>query len=134
MKITIGSETLNIYDNIKEMPISVKQEFEKCLWLASGIGASFQDFEVYYHKIDLFLAKNRISEAREQLRNQRQLFLMAINNIDPTVLAFVHLVSDWKIENEDQALEKHQYLLKLGITPNQVESLVTYVKKNYIHN
>lgn len=134
MKLKLKNETIELYDSIKTIPIKRKHEFEKALLVLSGIGGSLEEYDQHANKVFLFLDKGSPDQVKQELLNQRQQFYFLISNFSPLVFAFVWLVKSWDIKSTEEAQEKHNHLLKLGITTEQAQDLIADVKKNYLQN
>lgn len=134
MKIEVNGNALEFYDSIKELPILRKHEFEKTILMLSGVGSNLMDYDVHFNRVILFIDKGNESQAKQELLNQRQQYFLLISNFSIECLAFVWLIKGCEISSIEEAKEKHNELLKMGITSEQVESVISNVKKNYFPN
>ena len=85
--------TVELYDDIENMPSGIYAKFNKYMLLESAIGSSFEDF-TSKHLASLYplIQNNKKEEAITQLNNLRQLFFQMVNEVSVEHMAFACLI------------------------------------------
>lgn len=124
--------TIKVYDSIEEMPIRDFINFEKCLMIDSAIGSSLSEADQHFNKMILFINQDKKTEALQEIQNFRQQIFFTLNNFNTRCLSFACLVSNKKGRTMEAIKETSDYLIKHGITDNQVNTTLESVKKKYL--
>lgn len=116
--VKIGSHTIEMYDNIEQLPVARYHKFNKMMLLASGVGSDMSDIFSHIDKAIRYCRKNP-DDAIKELQNLAQAIELIKNEVSPRHLAFCALVKT--IDGElcedisDDGLQ--QTLKKLGNSP-----------------
>ena len=89
--VKVGSHTIEMYDNIEQLPVARYHKFNKRLLLASGIGSDMSDIFSHIDKAIRYCRKNP-DDAIKELQNLAQAIELIKNEVSPRHLAFCALV------------------------------------------
>ena len=121
----IKRHTVELYENIDEMPIINFAQLEKNLIIESGVGANLKDFEVRLEIMSQFISSGHNKKAINEINNMRNLFWNITNEIRPDMDAyscFVHTINGEKRQNTEDGIEKTTKMLKeIGFTKKMID-------------
>lgn len=119
--VKIGKHTVELYDNIEELPVVRFHKYQKYLLVDSGIGSTIEDFDKHIEKARRYCMMNDADNAQKELENLRQCVFMVQTGLSPRHLAFACLITsiDGTQCNDltDDALRK--IVEMLADTPNK---------------
>jgi hypothetical protein len=140
MKIlAIGKTKVELYNSIKELPISASKKMHSFILQESGIGNTIQDIDSRLERLMLFLTAGNNPEALEEAKNLRFALFSTISQMSFESAAFGCLVKSVNDkENTDYSQEGLQNLVaqlsKAGLSAGMVTDILEDVKKNLIPN
>lgn len=106
----IGRHTVEIYDNIEELPMRRFHKYNKMLLIDAGIGSDIADFDNHIQKAMMYARSKSPELAAVELENMRQNVYFIQSGLSPRHLAFAALVKsiDGKLHDDisDDALQK----------------------------
>lgn len=92
MELKINGHTIVLHDNTQNLPILKFQKLNKYMMISNEVGNTFEDYDARMAKALSFLQKDMVSEAIQELSNQRQMVFNAFNEYTPKGKAFAVLV------------------------------------------
>ena len=119
-KVKIKNMSVEIYDNIEELPITRFHKYNKMLLIDSGIGSDLNDFDRHIEKALRYIGTNNNKLAITEIENLRQNVYFIQMGLSPKHLAFAVLV--YKINDvicndmSDEALK--EIVKKFSDVPN----------------
>ena len=91
-KLKLACKTIEVYDDIENLPVTRFHKYNKMLLVDAGIGSDIADFDKHISRIAAFLAKNDNKHAITELENIRQNVYFIQSGVSPRNLAFAVLV------------------------------------------
>lgn len=70
--LKLAGKTIEVYDDIENLPVTRFHKYNKMLLVDAGIGSDIADFDKHISRIAAFLAKNDNKQAITELENIRQ--------------------------------------------------------------
>lgn len=125
--------TIELYENIDEMPIQNFAQLEKNLIIESGVGTSINDFDVRFEKLLQFNSSGHKDKVSNEVNNIRNLFYNITNEIRPDTDAYSCLVSTIngkKTECTESGVAKtSKFLNDIGVTKAMIDEKGSIKKK-----
>ena len=90
--LKLAGKTIEVYDDIENLPVTRFHKYNKMLLVDAGIGSDIADFDKHISRIAAFLAKNDNKQAITELENIRQNVYFIQSGVSPRNLAFAVLV------------------------------------------
>lgn len=90
--LKLAGKTIEVYDDIENLPVTRFHKYNKMLLVDAGIGSDIADFDRHISRIAAFLAKNDNKQAITELENIRQNVYFIQSGVSPRNLAFAVLV------------------------------------------
>lgn len=91
--VKIGKHTVELYDNIEELPIVRFHKYQKLLLVEAGIGGDIAAFDQRIEKARRYLFEGKTEAAAQELENMRQGVYLIQTGISPKNRAFAALVA-----------------------------------------
>lgn len=137
--INFNGNTLELYSDIKDLPIKNYRAFQKYILIDIGIGTTIDDVSKHFEKLHFFLSNNKVDYAIKEAENLHFAFYEMINEIDYQCYSFCCLINKLngqKIENlsEEYLDSKINELNELGLTQLMVDDYIDQIKKKLIAN
>ena len=137
--IKLGDNIIEIFDDIKELPITRYKDLQKYLVEDSGIGSNMAAVNKHFEMLDRFLKAGKLSEAQQERDNLQMNLFMMLEGISITSVSFcclVHSINEKVITNvnEDGLKEMGDLLSAHGMTIGELSDLLDDVKKKLILN
>lgn len=134
-----SGHTVKLYSSTAEMPMRVKNEFNKYLIIDAGIGGNMQDVNAHFSKLFLYLSNQSIEDATEECKNLYYSIHNNLNGFNPTYFSFavlIHKMDDSLCDtySEEELNDRIETLSKWGVTDGMVEEVLSEVKKKLIPN
>ena len=104
---------LEFFESIDEFPLERFNAFNKYVMLDSELGSTIQDFDKNIIRINEFIAKDMLDEAKNELLNLRFVVNNILSENSPKGLAFANTIK--KIDGkplDDYSEEKLRAILK----------------------
>lgn len=119
-KIRLGRHTLEVYENIEELPIKRFHAFNKYLLIDAGIGSDVSDITGHVDRALAFMHQKDEDSAKTELHNLRQALYFVAEKESPKYMSFVPFihsingeqVHDLSDENVKKILEKLNHVKK----------------------
>lgn len=125
---------LEFFESIDDFPLMRFNAFNKYVMLDSELGSTIQDFDKNIIRINEFIAKDMLDEAKNELLNLRFVVNNVLSENNPKGLAFASTIK--RIDGkpvEDYSEEKLKEILKKlsadGLTVKEVYEHNKEVKK-----
>ena len=132
--IIINNHKIELFTDIRELPIKRYIQFQKNLLIDSGIGSTMEDVAKHFQKLFTYLNNEKVKEAIEESQNLYKNIYAVINGHSTKLTALSCLVksinSKPKNDLTDEGLDKLTEELKtLGITWGEIDTQLEEVKK-----
>lgn len=98
--VKIGRHTVEMYDNIEELPIVRFHKLQKYILIDAGVGGDIASFDQRTERARRFLMQGKAEQAQREFENLRQCVYLIQNEITPKHRAFACLVA--KIDGEQR--------------------------------
>lgn len=138
-KEVINGITIEMYEDIDELPILNYNSYNEYALLDYEIGSTIQDIAKRFEKLDRFLGAEKIPEAIQERKNLHFLFhnmLSGVNYPSLQFACFIHSVNGKKLHDLRQ--ESLQVILdnlsKKGLSIGSVFTLLKGLKKKLQSN
>jgi hypothetical protein len=129
---------IELYDSIKEMPITRHNELQKLIVMNHGIGSTIEDYNNHFGKVHAYLQADKKDDAINEMTNLFKNYFAIINELgfwSYPILAYVHSIDGKEFDiNEDRLKEDMLMLSKKGLTVADVESQIGELKKKLMTN
>lgn len=135
--IQLGKNVIEIFDDIKEFPITRYKDFQKYLVEDSGIGSNMGAVNKHFEMLDRFLKAGKLSEAQQERDNLHMNLFMMIEGISITSVSFcclIHSINGDVVKDltEEGLKAMGEKLADHGMTSGQLDDLLEDVKKKLI--
>lgn len=135
-EIKLNGNTVALYNDIEEMPIENYNLFNEYSLLQNDIGSNISDIDKHFHKLDTFLAHNKVPEAIQERKNLHQTFWNVFEQINFPSLQFAvcmksingEAIEDYTQDNLKKLIED---LSKKGLNMSTVKATIFDVKKKF---
>lgn len=132
-----GGHSIKIWENFRELPMNRFTSTQKYFIQQVGIGSTLEDVNTHMERLHLFLAAEKIEEARQEAMNMHYALHLAINKINVKHICFtslVYAVDDKPVEDhsENALVELCIQLGEWGLTDAMVNDILSDVKKKSI--
>lgn len=131
-KVKIGKHTVELYEGIKELPVSRFQVYQKLLLIDAGVGGDITALDKRLEKTRRHLMAGETKEAEQELENLRQCVYLIQSGVQPRHRAFAALVRsvDGEVFEDatDAAIERITELLK-DASQGEIDGQMVSVKK-----
>lgn len=136
MIVKVKGHTIELFDNIQNLPILRFQKFNKYMMKASEIGNNFEDYDQRTSKALAFLHKDMVKEAIQELSNRRLTVYNAYNEYSPRDHAFAIMIKKiddvkYNVLSDDEIDKVLKHLNRIGLSHiNSIEKLNEVKKKS----
>lgn len=131
-KIKVQNRELELYSDIKELPIARYHAFQRMCLLDAGLGSDLSAVDNHLGRIKAFLISDEKEKALTEIENLRTNFWFMQSGISPALMAFAVLVYklDGKIKGDltDDGIKKTCEDISF-LTAGQVEQTTSEIKK-----
>lgn len=130
--VKVGRNTIEVWDNIDELPVKRFHKFNKFMLIDSGVGSDLNDVNSHIAKIRKHIALGNKEEADKLLENMRQALYLIAQETHVRHLSFAALIKSVNgKEVTDLSDENMQELLKLFNKESHTwfDKLIDFVKK-----
>lgn len=137
--ININNNIIELYSDIKDLPIKKYRSFQKYILIDIGIGTTIDDISKHFEKLHFFLSSNKNDHAIKEAENLHFAFYEMLNEIDYKCYSFcclIHSINGNRVENlSEEYLDKIiEDLNDIGVTQKIVDEYIDEVKKKLITN
>lgn len=92
-KVQLGTHTVQLYDDIADLPIRRFHKFNKLLLIDAGIGSDIADFDAHIEKVVRYIQSGDKDAAGQELMNMRQNLYAVQTELSPKFSAFACLIA-----------------------------------------
>jgi len=92
-EIKLKGTTVELYDNIEDLPIRNYNLLNEYALLDYEIGSTLQDIDKRFQRMDTFLVNSKLPEAIQERKNLHQTFWNAMNGTNFPALQFGCMIS-----------------------------------------
>lgn len=133
----LRKHTINLYDSIENLPITLFSKVQKYQLIEQGIGSTIADFDKHFETAIDFLKHDKKDKAIKELSNIRHLFWHSLNEVNPTHMAFccfIKSINGKEITDysESALIKIKEKLSDIGLTQKLIQELD--VKKKSMKN
>lgn len=131
------SNRIELYEGIKELPITRYNQLQKLFLMDSGIGADMNSVAQHFGNLYQMLSAGETEKAVQEARNLHNNFFYILNETDFKSYIFASLIHSINgkqvdaIKDQDKIVDT---LVKMKITYDQVQEEIEDLKKNLIQS
>ena len=92
-ELKIGKHTIELHDDISQLPVKRYHVFMRMLLVDAGIGGDITDFDRHIERVMAYNRKEQRENLLLELKNLRQSVYFILNGINPKLMAFASLVT-----------------------------------------
>lgn len=124
-KLITTEHKLEVYENIKDMPIDIFSEYNHQVLLESNIGSDITSVDQRFGAMYEFLNKDMVKEAKDEILNLRQSMHNVFNGVNIKALSFavrIKSIDGNEVEpNKQSWLEVIDKISGWGFSQKQLE-------------
>ncbi len=125
---------IEFYSDVSELPFARFNSFNKYVMLDAELGSTVQDFDKTWVRINEFMDKDMLDDAKRELLNMRIVYHNIISENDVKGLAFASMIKKYKGKqiddfSEEKLKELLQELSSKGLTIKDVADKNSDLKK-----
>ena len=109
-ELKIGKHSVELHDDISQLPVKRYHVFNRMLLVDAGIGGDITDFDRHIERVMAYNRKEQRENLLLELKNLRQSVYFILNGINPKLMAFATLVTKldgkWCDDLTDDGLRK----------------------------
>jgi hypothetical protein len=137
IEVRYKSNTLEIFNGIEEMPITVFQAFNRSIMIDAGIGSDVNDFDQHLNRMISFAKAGKIKEHATEAVNIRTNLAFVMTKTSPRMNAFAALVYSingkvWEDKSDEGLKKLVEVLGETGLTYGKLTATLEFVKKKFI--
>lgn len=132
----IGSNTIERYASIDEVPVDRFMTFNRFVFLDSGVGADQESIDVMDKKLLRLIRQGKNKEAEQLVKNRNLAVNWVFQNIHPGLMSYVPLIKsingrDLYDYSDDACQRILGQLGKMGATKGFIQKIVEFSKKKF---
>lgn len=131
MKLKHKNHIIELFDDVKQLPILRFQAFQKYQLLAADVGSTIEDYDKNTQVVYEFLSKDLKEDALQALDNRRQTFFNCIEQNTPLYNSLSSLVKSIDGVEFTQDEDVINRLNDIGFSFEQAVEVQSEVKKKF---